>query len=91
MDLENKKLPLSISLGVATKTEHSQNLQKVIKSAEDGMYRRKLVERNSISNSILSAFSRALLKKVLKMKSILTGLALYQEELEKRLISPRTS
>ncbi len=66
IDLENKKLPLSISLGVATKTEHSQNLQKVIKSAEDGMYRRKLVERNSISNSILSAFSRALFEKGLE-------------------------
>jgi len=63
IDLGNKKLPLSISLGVATKTEHLQNLQKVIKSAEDRMYRRKLVERNSISSSILSAFSRALFEK----------------------------
>jgi len=66
IELENKKLPLSISLGAATKTEHSQNLQKVIKSAEDGMYRRKLVERNSISNSILTAFSRALFEKGLE-------------------------
>ena len=64
--LENKKLPLSISLGVATKTEHLQNLQKVIKSAEDRMYRRKLIERKSISSSILSAFSRALFEKGLE-------------------------
>jgi diguanylate cyclase (GGDEF)-like protein/PAS domain S-box-containing protein len=66
IDLENKKLPLSISLGVATKTEQLQNLQKVIKSAEDRMYRRKLVERKSISSSILSAFSRALFEKGLE-------------------------
>ncbi len=91
IDLENKKLPLSISLGVATKTENLQNLQKVIKSAEDRMYRRKLVERKSISSSILSAFSRALLKKVLKLKSMPTGLALFQEELGKRLTFQRTS
>ncbi|MCL4416967.1 MAG: diguanylate cyclase [Actinobacteria bacterium] len=64
--LENKKLPLSISIGIATKTDHSQNLQKVIKNAEDRMYRRKLVERNSISSSILSAFSRALFEKGLE-------------------------
>ena len=69
LKLENKKLPLSISLGVATKTEHLQNLQKVIKSAEDGMYRRKLVERNSISSSILSAFSRALFEKGLETEN----------------------
>jgi diguanylate cyclase (GGDEF)-like protein/PAS domain S-box-containing protein len=66
IDLENKKLPLSISLGVATKTENSQNLQKVIKSAEDRMYRRKLIERKSISSSILSAFSRSLFEKGLE-------------------------
>ena len=43
----------------SNKTEQSQNLQKVIKSAEDGMYRRKLVERNSISNSILICFQQS--------------------------------
>lgn len=66
ISLENKKLPLSISLGVATKTENQQNLQKVIKSAEDRMYRRKLIERKSISSSILSVFSRALFEKGLE-------------------------
>ncbi len=66
INLENKKLPLSISLGVATKIENSQNLQKVIKSAEDRMYRRKLIERKSISSSILSVFSRSLFEKGLE-------------------------
>jgi len=69
INLENKKLPLSISLGVATKTEYFQNLQKVIKSAEDRMYRRKLIERKSISSSILSAFSRALFEKGLETEN----------------------
>ncbi|GAH99975.1 unnamed protein product, partial [marine sediment metagenome] len=47
----NKKVPLSIALGLATKKNPDVNVQEVIIEAEDNMYKRKLLEKKSISSS----------------------------------------
>jgi len=59
----NKKVPLSISLGTATKTVSGTDILKVIKKAEDLMYRRKLLERKSMFSSLLSSLERSLWEK----------------------------
>jgi diguanylate cyclase (GGDEF)-like protein/PAS domain S-box-containing protein len=60
------KIPLSISLGVATKSKSHQDFTKIIKKAEDDMYRNKLVETKSIISSIISSLERTLFEKSIK-------------------------
>lgn len=60
---KNLKIPLSISFGVSTKENPDQNIKVIIKEAEDIMYRRKLLERKSISSSIISSLERTLWEK----------------------------
>ncbi|MDD5659447.1 MAG: histidine kinase N-terminal 7TM domain-containing protein [Actinomycetota bacterium] len=60
---ENDKIfniPLSISLGAFTKTDESQDINNVVKEAEDRMYRRKLMEKESAHNSIIVSLEKAL-------------------------------
>ena len=57
------KIPLSISTGLATKEKPSQNIQSVIREAEDNMYRNKLLERDSITHSLISSLETSLFEK----------------------------
>jgi diguanylate cyclase (GGDEF)-like protein/PAS domain S-box-containing protein len=50
-----RKYRPSISLGHATKTEKDQSIDRVIKAAEDFMYRRKLLERDTTHSSIINS------------------------------------
>lgn len=65
-------MPVSISLGIATREEISQDFQDVIKEAEDNMYRSKLIEKKSINSSIISSLerTRAYKKAVTKKEAI---------------------
>ena len=60
------KIPLSISLGVSTKTKRNQDFTKVIKKAEDNMYRQKLIDSKSIISSIISSLEKTLFEKSVK-------------------------
>jgi diguanylate cyclase (GGDEF)-like protein len=53
-------LPLSISLGAATKVSASRSIKEVIKEAEDNMYRHKLVENQSARSSMITSLKKAL-------------------------------
>lgn len=57
------KVPINISFGASTKKNTSQDMESVIREAEDWMYRRKLLERQSISSSIISSLERTLQEK----------------------------
>jgi diguanylate cyclase (GGDEF)-like protein/PAS domain S-box-containing protein len=63
-----QEIPLSISLGLATKEEVDGDFQDVIKEAEDNMYRHKLIERKSIYSSITSSLERTLYEKSLETR-----------------------
>jgi len=63
------KIPLSISLGIATKSKSYQDFTKIIKKAEDDMYRNKLVETKSIISSIISSLERTLFEKSIKTET----------------------
>jgi diguanylate cyclase (GGDEF)-like protein/PAS domain S-box-containing protein len=60
------KIPLSISLGMSTKSKNYQDFSKVIKKAEDNMYRHKLVDSKSIISSIISSLEKILFEKSVK-------------------------
>ncbi len=63
------RIPLSISLGAATKNKSHQDFTKMIKRAEDNMYRNKLIETKSIISSIISSLERTLFEKSIKTES----------------------
>jgi diguanylate cyclase (GGDEF)-like protein/PAS domain S-box-containing protein len=62
------KIPLSVSIGKATKTNPDQDFKGVIKKAEDDMYKNKLVESKSIITSIISYLERTLFEKSIRTK-----------------------
>lgn len=51
----NEAYSLNISLGFSTKESEEEDLQEVIKTAEDYMYKRKLLEHKSSHSAILSS------------------------------------
>lgn len=50
----------SISLGMATMTHDSQNIQKIIIEAEDKMFRRKLLENKSARSAFITSLEKTL-------------------------------
>jgi diguanylate cyclase (GGDEF)-like protein/PAS domain S-box-containing protein len=50
----------SISLGHATKTEAGQPIDQIMKNAEDYMYRRKLLERDTTHGAIINSIQAAM-------------------------------
>jgi diguanylate cyclase (GGDEF)-like protein len=57
------KVPINISFGASTKKNTRQDMESVVREAEDWMYRRKLLERQSISSSIISSLEKTLQEK----------------------------
>jgi len=60
------KIPLSIAIGFSTKSKNHQDFEKIIKKAEDDMYRNKLIEAKSIISSIISSLEKTLFEKSVK-------------------------
>ncbi|MFC2144723.1 HD domain-containing phosphohydrolase [Actinomycetota bacterium] len=56
-------IPISISLGAAAKISDLQEIEKVIKEAEDMMYKNKLIERKTITNMIVASLEKTLWEK----------------------------
>jgi len=50
-----KNMPLSISLGVATKKTPEKSIEDVIKEAEDKMYKNKILDNKSIQESLIES------------------------------------
>lgn len=63
-----KTIPLSIALGTASKVLQDESMSTVIKDAEENMYRRKLLERKSISGSIIVSLEATLSAKSFETK-----------------------
>lgn len=57
---------LSISLGYATKTREDQTISEILKTAEEHMYRRKLLEHQSIRSTLLSTIKELPLQRATK-------------------------
>ena len=59
----NDLFTASISLGYATKTEENESIDGKVKLAAENMNKRKLLERKSQHNSILSSFKTTMIEK----------------------------
>jgi len=82
------KIPISISLGTATKEKINQDIQDVIKEAEDNMYRHKLIDRKSIYSSIISSLERTLYEKSLETRDHAERLKKLSQEMGKIINLP---
>lgn len=56
-------LTLHCSMGCATKVREDQNINHIVKEAEDRLYRRKLLEQNSSHSAILNSIKQTLEEK----------------------------
>jgi HD-GYP domain-containing protein (c-di-GMP phosphodiesterase class II) len=56
----NRIIPLSTSIGVASKKHVSQDINSVIKEADDQMYRNKLMNKRSPHSSLIFSLEKAL-------------------------------
>lgn len=61
--MRDQNFLLSISLGHATKTREEQTISEILKTAEEHMYRRKLLEHQSIRSTLLSTIKELLFSK----------------------------
>lgn len=66
---------MRIALGYATKTDTSENFESVSRIAEDNMYRRKLLEREALHNSIVTSIRTVLTDKGRQVQSHDEGFA----------------
>ncbi|MFA5015010.1 MAG: HD domain-containing phosphohydrolase [Actinomycetota bacterium] len=82
------KIPISISLGTATKEKINQDIRDVIIEAEDNMYRHKLIERKSIYSSIISSLERTLFEKSLETRDHAERLKNLSQEMGKIINLP---
>jgi diguanylate cyclase (GGDEF)-like protein/PAS domain S-box-containing protein len=80
---EKQELPVSISLGIASREEISRDFQDVIKEAEDNMYRSKLIEKKSINSSIISSLERTLFEKSIETREHAERLKKFSQEIGK--------
>ncbi|MGM0379761.1 MAG: MASE3 domain-containing protein [Bacillota bacterium] len=60
---EKDEVPVSIGLGVATKTEPEQNINDILKEADNEMYQNKLVESKSTKSKIVQSLLNTLTAK----------------------------
>src|SRR4030043_88870 len=55
-----KKFITSLSIGIATKKSEKQDINELIKIAEDNMFKHKLIEKQSLHRSIITSLQKAL-------------------------------
>lgn len=60
---EDTRIPLSISLGISSKINPRQDMDEVLKEAEDRLYRNKMLESKSIRSSIITSLQKSLAEK----------------------------
>ncbi len=60
---EGRKYFMSMSLGYATKQKADESVVRLLKTAEENMYRRKLLEHQSIRSTLLSTIKAMLFSK----------------------------
>ncbi|MEA1961794.1 MAG: diguanylate cyclase [Bacillota bacterium] len=60
VSLIKEGIPLSVSVGSATRVSMQTDIREIIQSADDAMYRRKLKQREASRESLIAAFVRNL-------------------------------
>ena len=79
--LENESIELSISFGISTKNSIDEDVQEVYRSAEDLMYREKLLEIPSMRSGAIEAILTTLYEKDRGSEVHSRSVALYSERI----------
>ena len=62
-EIASGEIPLNISLGYATKKKTTQNIEVIIKEAENSMKQKKLIQSKKVSSAIISSIEKKLKEK----------------------------
>ena len=80
-----ESLQLSVSLGCAAKTAPEQNLELILRQAEEGMYHQKLLEGSSYRNTIINTLLATLYEKSMETEEHAERLKDYCQAVGKKL------
>jgi len=58
-----RNIPVGLAIGMASKTDHEQNIEDIILEAESNMYKNKLAGKQSSAGSVIAALEQALYEK----------------------------
>ncbi|HAJ95511.1 MAG TPA: hypothetical protein DCP02_04675, partial [Actinobacteria bacterium] len=78
-------IPMSISLGVATKTMVSEDIKEIIKKAEDRMRRKKMLKMESIQSLMIVSLRKILQEKSYETEKHIDRLKIITQKLGKEL------
>ncbi len=78
-------MPLSISLGVSTKRSPLEDIEKILKDAEDKMYKNKISESEETHETLINSFKRKLRKRDLRNDKIMNKIQDYAVRIGERL------
>jgi diguanylate cyclase (GGDEF)-like protein/PAS domain S-box-containing protein/putative nucleotidyltransferase with HDIG domain len=81
--IETESIPLSISFGYSSKTMSIEDIQEVYRSAEDLMYREKLLEIPSMRSSAIETILNTLYEKDPKSETHSRTVSILSEEIAK--------
>lgn len=85
LKLFSEAYSINISLGFSTKTKNDENLDSVIKVAEDFMYKRKLLEHKSSHSVILSSIKATMYERSHETQAHAERLTSLSRELGKKM------
>jgi diguanylate cyclase (GGDEF)-like protein/PAS domain S-box-containing protein len=81
-------IPVSISLGYATKKKSRTMIKTIIKKAEDSMYRSKLISSQKVQNEIVDSLTRSLFEKNIETEASSQRMAMLAKRMGERLKFP---
>lgn len=73
-DEKVEDIPVSMALGLASKTEHKEDLSLALTEAEDNMYREKLAVRQSTKSDVFKLLLKILEEKSFETKTHIQGM-----------------
>jgi len=78
-------MPLSISLGVSTKRSPAEDIEKILKEAEDKMYKNKISEGEETHEALINSFKKKLRKRDLRNEKLVNKIQDYAVTIGERL------
>lgn len=84
---DQQMLP-SISLGLATKTDESEEIRQIIREAENAMYRQKLIESKSLHSTVLKSMQQTLFDRGIESRAHADRLAVLCQKIGRQLGLP---
>ena len=89
-DVYAEDVPVSMALGVASKTEVAMKLTEILREAENNMYKQKLTESHSTKDAVLKALLKTLKAKSYETEAHTRGMQEMAQKIGQQLGLPNT-